>query len=711
MSASDFRALEAKPCRGRLLFPAVMLALAAAVARADDRIAAAVDLYGDAIPAGAAVRLGTVRYRADSFRTPPLFVDGDETLISLDGSRQLAVLEAATGKRIRVIELGDQIVNGMRLSPDRRSVITLGNELRQGPARAVQIVNTFDLESGKLLRTLTLPERFGSEIFALTPDGRTIVTAARDGTLSFLDLTSGDGILNYKLDQRGIVTLAISPDGKLIAASGSNSVYLWEWTAGKEPEKIPADPRVAALAFSPDGSILAEGPDSRGELVLRDVKSRKILRKLEDAAGNPMYVKSLAFTPDGRSLIAPNSIGLRGREIEYRLHVWDVATGAIRRQFATGGMRASQIAVSGDGHWVAATEGFFNATLKVWDLSTGELKGAAMPVHDGQVSSIQLSPDGTVAVTASHDGTVRIWDATTGKQQHLLRHANGVRACALSSDGRMIASSSLDDTVRLWDASTGNELYRLPGHGDLGGQRAVAFAADQSSFASWGDDFYLRVWDVKTGKALREWRVYPHDLKLPEVEDEDDRFVGGDFRMRVDQGAFSPNARTLVLVHGQAISIFDVATGQLQSSLTNPDGRMFSLAVSAGAAQIATSAWGRVVRTKPADDGTLPSFSSNSMARVFEVATGAERFRVELAGNAAGPVAFSADGRWLAVASRLDEAAVRLLDAGFGAERATITNLPAGACALCFSADGRRLACGFRDGTSLVWDLEVPGKK
>jgi WD40 repeat protein len=700
--------LAAKDCRAGFLLPFALTALAAAVALADDRGSSAVDLYGDEIPAGAAVRLGTVRYRGSGWKVPPLFTAGDDTLITLSGHRQLAVLEAATGKRIRVIELGEQNVTGVCLSPDRRSVFTVGHEFQEAAAQNVQTVKNWDLGTGEMLQSLQFTERSGGETFALTPDGRTIVTGGGDGTLHFWDLATGDEVLTYRIDQQRIDTLAISPNGKLIAVSASNNVFLWEWTAGSEAEKIPVGLHVTSLAFSPNGSILAEGPDSQTQIVLRDTGSRKVLRTLEDAGRNQMYVTSLAFTPDGRSLVAANPIGLRGREIEYRVHEWDVATGLVRRQLATEGMRPSLVAISGDGRWLAASTGY-DSTVMVWDRRTGKLMGGDMPAHDGTVNSIHLASDGSTAVTAGQDGTIRVWEAKTGKQQHLLRHAYWVRGCALSGDSRLIASSSLDDTVRLWDASTGNEVYKFPGHGDLGGVRAVAFAPDQSRFASWGDDFYLRIWDVKTAKALQEWRVHPPEMKIPEG-DEGDQFREH-FMMQVSPAVFSQDARSLILGYGSSILVFDVATGQLQSKLTHDDGHIISLVVSASGKLIATSAWGRPIETKLADGRTRFSAGKNHKARVLDVASGAERFCVELPDEGAGPVAFSADDRWLAVASQTSHAIMRVLDATSGDELTTMANLPSGANTVCFSADGEHLACGFRDGTALIWDLNIPENK
>src|SRR5439155_24835501 len=112
------------------------------------------------------------------------------------------------------------------------------------------------------------------------------------------------------------------------------------------------------------------------------------------------------------------------------------------------------------------------------------------------------------------DDTVRVWDAATSKQRRMHRLNSWVRGIALSADGKFLATSAFDDTVRLFAIDDGLEIYRLPGHGTVGGLRTLEFSRDRKSLLSFGDDFYLRRWDVKTGRALREHAIRPSDLPL-----------------------------------------------------------------------------------------------------------------------------------------------------------------------------------------------------
>ena len=85
--------------------------------------------------------------------------------------------------------------------------------------------------------------------------------------------------------------------------------------------------------------------------------------------------------------------------------------------------------------------------------------------HTGSVVSAAFSPDGTRVVTASDDGTARIWDAASGEELTLLRgHSGWVVSAAFSPDGTRVVTASYDGTARIWDAASGKELARLRGH-------------------------------------------------------------------------------------------------------------------------------------------------------------------------------------------------------------------------------------------------------
>jgi hypothetical protein len=127
-------------------------------------------------------------------------------------------------------------------------------------------------------------------------------------------------------------------------------------------------------------------------------------------------------------------------------------------------------AVSPDGTWVVSASA--DGTVKIWDAATGTER-ATLTGHTGGVRACAVSPDGTWVVSASDDGTLKIWDAATGTERATLTgHTCPVEACAVSPDGTWVVSASDDGTVKIWDAATGTERTRLF---LSGGATAVAF--------------------------------------------------------------------------------------------------------------------------------------------------------------------------------------------------------------------------------------------
>ena len=116
--------------------------------------------------------------------------------------------------------------------------------------------------------------------------------------------------------------------------------------------------------------------------------------------------------------------------------------------------------------------------------------------HEGDVQSAAFSPDGTRIVTASRDGTARIWDAITGAEIRVLRgHEYAARSAAFSPESTRIVTASWDNTARIWDAVSGSEIRVLRGHEDC--VESAAFSPDGTRIVTASWDKTARIWDVR----------------------------------------------------------------------------------------------------------------------------------------------------------------------------------------------------------------------
>lgn len=663
-----------------------------------------VDLYGNPLPDGAIARLGTVRYRHAGTRKWAAFLSNSETLVVAGQGNALRFWDARSGKQVRQLEFEQEWLDAFRLSQDGRAIVALVGSREPSQRETSMRLMVWDLASGE--------ERFGfdwtedvgvrARRLALDPAEKMVATGGFDGRVRLWDLQSGKELLSHSIMKREIESLLFSPDGNALVAVGPSGVAYWEWRSQMPPMMLGAPAETAdSVAFSPDGNLLAIG--SRDCYAgLWDVRTKRFVRIL--AGEDPhMYRQGLAFSPDGRRLAIPSYEG-------GHVAVFDVGTGELSRSLDTGGIHALDVAFSSNGRLLAAVGR--EPEFLVWDLETGQRLGDQYVGHAETPFELAFAPDGQEIVSAGMDGTVRVWDASSGRQRHMLQTGSWISGLSLSPDGKHLTFCSLDNSVQLWDVTLGQRIYRVVGHGVVGGSDSTEIACthDGARLVSFGSDLYLRVWDLRTGKAMLEHAIRPSGLEVRElsdgrieVADNQDPFGGTVLRGGVQ---LAEDGGRLLLSVGGAIHVFDCQSGH-ETDVFRPDGKLEAFAVSADGRRIAT-----LEREWPKQAGLIPSVSQLPIhLRLRDHASKSLLWEIPIADNWAGKLTFSNDSRLLAAvvrhraAKRPPTYSIVVWETATGNQYARIDRQSDQTLRLAFSPDGKRLASTSIDSSLLVWDL------
>lgn len=159
-----------------------------------------------------------------------------------------------------------------------------------------------------------------------------------------------------------------------------------------------------------------------------------------------------------------------------------------------------RIAISADGSLAVSSS--HDNTVRVWDLKKNECLSTLFG-HTNSVVGVAVTPDGNRAVTGSHDRSVRIWDLVQEECIAELRgHSAAIVAVAVTDDGSMAVTGSLDDTIKVWDLYSNKCVETFTGHTDqvLG----VAVASKVKIAVSCSKDTSVRVWDLVAGKCTHK---------------------------------------------------------------------------------------------------------------------------------------------------------------------------------------------------------------
>ena len=664
------------------------------------------DLDGERLPQGAIARLGSRRLRHDGFDPQIAILPDNQHLLSWAYADNVRLWDLKSGKLLRTLDLGDRRFFGAALSRDGRSFVALLVQIDREKRQSLCELKLFDTATWREKTKPVGIGRFASaNEVALSPDGSTAAARDEHGDICLWDTATGTRRKACFAGRREPLGLAFSPDARLLAISTWDGVLLWTWAEEDKPKPLTGSRDAAhALVFSPDGRLLVTGPqgdDAAAELW--NVSTGEHLATLRGEVKG-YYRKSLAFSSDGKQLVIPTN---RNNVLE----VFDVGTGRLAGSLGAGRVASASPAIWPDGGYLAASGG---AAIELWEMPEGRLASDRFVGHELYAEEIVYTPDRQQIVTGAMDGTIRIWEARTGRQIRLLRCDHWMTGLAVSPDGEKIASCSLDNTVRLWEVRSGREVFRLPGHGRLGHTKTYAVCFDQTGgrFLSIGSDLNLCFWNAETGELLAKQPIRPSGLDLVEAKDGSPRVTGtsgvadpfgpsNDLPNSLKQMELSADGTRLFVAARNSMYTFDTASGKELQKWSCEDFRGRFCVVGNGET-IVTVGSRRLASDKGLTDylytRTFHEASRDGVAREISVEN---QYPLALASSPDGKLlatAFS-DRRkdrhyWISIESVEHGETIARID------RASENQIHA----MAFSPDGNSLAATCADTTTLVWD-------
>ncbi len=434
------------------------------------------------------------------------------------------VIDAFTGKDVRILDCLEHLINSVVWSPDGKQIAAAVGDLVHlnvepdntvriwnvsgGPTRLTlkghaYVVNSvawsrdgktvasgsldgtiriWDTTNGQLLHVLQSHTRSVTAV-AWLPDSVHLVTAGDDSTLRLWNIASGQLLRTSSEDplETGVILSASwSPDGlQLVLGGRDSSIKVWDVAQWKELYILQGHEKpVNAVGWSPDGRRLASG-SSDETIRIWDLLSKRVVQTLESPQleGQPHPIKTLAWSPDGSRLAVGSA--------QYgSVQVWDPLTGQI--VWTADYLSVPKVAWSPDGKLLAGA-------IEAHPLVIWEADGHESEESDCQGIDASWLPTGVYLLSGGTNG-ICVWDTQKREASVFASSIDSTSVMALSPNGRWLALTGEDGSIQIWGMDVRQQVSILEGH--IGPVISLVWSPDSNLLLSSSEDGTVRLWGM-----------------------------------------------------------------------------------------------------------------------------------------------------------------------------------------------------------------------
>jgi WD40 repeat protein len=407
----------------------------------------------------------------------------DGSMIASGGKgKWVRVWDARTGLELKGFKGHETMIRSVAFSPDGKHLASVSND----EVGSKGLIIIWDINSSQKVFEKVAP----ATSIAFSPHEQKFLTTGPGKQVLIWDFAKKVILHSCEGHKGPVFASDFSPDGKNIASGGGGGmVDIWDVAAGKEILSFQGhEGNVWSVCFSPDGKKIAtSGSDNTARIW--DSANGKLLKTIRGHARN---VPTVDFHPDGKRLLTGS--------FDRLVKIWPTEDDdsytrlAIKKREL---VRTIDLSPDGTSAITASDKG-----IKVWDTRNGVQVPKSFDGHSDSINSALFSQDGESVITASDDNTSIIWNAKKGeKVRTLIGHQDAVLYAAFSSDGRKAVTTSRDKAVKVWDVKSGQEIYKFRKN-HAGSVTCAAFSADGTQVVTGGEGRKAIVWNLETEKKL-----------------------------------------------------------------------------------------------------------------------------------------------------------------------------------------------------------------